>query len=162
MQLEDVTLIFAIIFVFLGALGQSSSLSALESTKCIVGRSLCMQGGYEQERKETGSMAACFSQSTYAAHIKHPDDTRGEVGREFSPHPSRILCWGGEPGPCWTPEALFSDLHFRQIRVWKSTKPKKSFLFVTKTLHYWQFTFLSCSENQHWAILENSAVQKEY
>lgn len=51
-----------------------------------------MQGGYEQERKETGSMAACFNQSTYAAHIKHPDDTRGEVGREFSPHPSRILC----------------------------------------------------------------------
>lgn len=88
-----------IIFVFLGALGQSGPLSALESTQCIVGRSLRMQGGYEQERKERGSTVACFSQSTYAARVKHPDDTRGRSRQRIfsSSQQDSVLRWRTRP-----------------------------------------------------------------
>jgi len=82
-QIKDDKPIFATtIFVLLGTLGQSSCLLCFgkSHTHC---REVSACAGYGQEKEETSAWYAHFSQSSYIACMKHPNDMRG---REDFPH----------------------------------------------------------------------------
>lgn len=94
MQLEDVTLIFAIIFVFLGALGQSSPLSALESTKCST--EVAAYAGWLRAREERNRQHGSMLQSKHLrCTYKTPWWHEGRSGQRIFPSSQQdsVLRW---------------------------------------------------------------------